>query len=594
MFKLKSIFTWSQFSNWRLKNLQERYYILIIAIIIGLLAGLGTVVLKSSVHFVKDILVDSFAWQYFNVMYFIFPVIGIFIVLLIMKYVLKQQNRHGIVTTLYAIAKKRGIMKLKTVFGPLFTTAITVGFGGSAGVEGPAVASGSAIGSYVSQKFKLNFKQTGLLLSCGAAGAMASSLNAPITGLIFTLEVLMLDLTSFSILPLLAASISGVIMTRMIYGGSYLIPVTINSGFDIGDVPFYLLLGLLTGLISVYFERVFWFVEDSIKRFGNIYTRFVVGSFVLGLLIFLVPSLFGEGYDTINYLLSGDYTRILDHSPFFSKSDNLLIIIILLFGLALLKVIATSLTVASGGVGGVVAPSIFTGAAIGFVFAKVINIFDRFQLNETNYTLVGMAGVFAGILHAPLTAIFLIAELTGGYVLMIPLMLTVVLSYLTVKIFVPHSIYNRQLAQRKELLTHHKDKVILQYMNIDEVIETNFSIIQPRSTLREVIKAVEESKRNIFPVVDELGHLHGIVHLDKIRQIIFNQDLYDSMFVEEIMTAVSTFIDSKDHMETVMDKFNESEAWNLPVLEDGIYKGFLSKSVVLSEYRKKMVEHSDE
>jgi CIC family chloride channel protein len=594
MIGFKSISNWSRFQNWRLKNMQERYYILLIAILIGMFAGLATVILKSSVHFVKDVLVKSFARDYFNVTFFIFPVIGIFIVLLIMKFILKQQNRHGIVTTLYAIAKRKGIMKLKTVFGPLFTSAITVGFGGSAGVEGPAVASGSAIGSYVSQKFKLNFKQTGLLLSCGAAGAMASSLNAPITGMIFTLEVLMLDLTSFSILPLLAASISGVIMTRVIYGGSYLIPVSISGGFDISDLPFYLVLGLITGLISIYFERMFWFIEDSMQRFKNIYTRFLIGSVVLGFMIFLVPALFGEGYDSINYLLSGDYARIVDHSPFFSQSDNLLIIILLLVGLALFKVIATSLTVSAGGVGGVVAPSIFTGATIGFVFAKVMNLFDRINLNETNYTLVGMAGVFAGILHAPLTAIFLIAELTGGYTLMIPLMITVILSYLTVKLFVPHSIYNRQLAQRKELLTHHKDKVILQYMNIDEVIETNFSIIRPRTSLGEIVKFIEESKRNIFPVVNEAGHLEGIVYLDKIRQIMFNRELYNDIYVEQLMTSVSTYIDSKDHMETVMDKFNDSGAWNLPVLENGIYRGFLSKSVVLSEYRKKMVEYSDE
>jgi CIC family chloride channel protein len=594
MYDIRSIFSWSRFSKWRLKNMKEQYYVLLLAILIGIMAGLGTVILKSTVRFIKEVIVNSFAREYFNVMFFVFPVIGIFIVLLIMKYLLKQQNRHGIVTTLYAIAKRKGIIKEKVIFGPLFTAAITVGFGGSAGVEGPAVASGSAIGSFISQKFKLSFKQTGLLLACGAAGAMSSSLNAPITGLIFTLEVLMLDLTSFSILPLLAASISGVMITRLIYGGSYLIPVTISGSFDLGDVPFYILLGLVTGLISVYFERMFWYVEDTMQRFRNVYTRFITGSIILGALIFLVPALFGEGYDSINYLLSGDYKRILDHSPFFSQSNNLLIVILLLTGLALFKVIATSLTISSGGVGGVVAPSIFTGATIGFVFARVINVFDRFQLNETNYTLVGMAGVFAGILHAPLTAIFLIAELTGGYSLMVPLMLTVVLSYLTVKIFVPHSIYNRQLAQRKELLTHHKDKVILQYMNIEEVIETDFSIISPRSTLGELVKAIEKSKRNIFPVVDEKGHLLGIVYLDQIRQIIFNHDLYDDMYVEKLMTAVDIFINHDDHMETVMDKFNESEAWNLPVLENGVYRGFLSKSAVLSEYRKKMVEHSDE
>ena len=591
---MKKVFSWASFSNWRLKNIPERYYILIISVLIGLLAGLGTVILKSSVHFVKDVLVKTFARDYFNVMFFVFPVFGIFIVILIMKYILRQKNRHGIVSALYAIAKRKGIMDSKTIVGPLFTSAITVGFGGSAGVEGPAVASGSAIGSWVSQKFKLNYKQTGLLLACGAAGAMSSSLNAPITGLIFTLEVLMLDLTTFSILPVLAASISGVIMTKLIYGGDYLIKVQLVTAYQISDVPFFILLGLFTGFISVYFERIFWFIEDKMLYFKNSYIRFAVGSGLLGLLIFFVPALFGEGYDTINSLLAGDFHKILDHSPVFHDHNNLILIILLLIGLALFKVIATSLTIAAGGVGGVVAPSIFTGATIGFVYSKVFNSLGNFELNETNYTLVGMAGVFAGILHAPLTAIFLIAELTGGYTLMIPLMITVMLSYLTVKIFVPHSIYNRQLAQRNELLTHHKDKVILHYMNISEVIETNFSIIPPRSTLGEIIQAVEKSKRNVFPVVNEQEQLEGIVYLDKIRQIMFNKSLYKEIYVEQLMTAVDVFIDTQDHMEKVMDKFNQTDAWNLPVLENGKYRGFLSKSVVLSEYRKKMVEFSDE
>lgn len=591
---MKTFFNWARFSNWRLKNLNQRYYILIISIIVGLFAGLATALLKSSVTFVKDVFIRTFAGEYFNVMFFVYPAVGIFIVVLIMKYLFKQENSHGIVTALYAIAKKKSILRLKTVFGPLLTTSLTIGFGGSAGVEGPAVASGSAIGSLFGQNFKLNYKQTSLLLACGAAGAMSSSLNAPITGLIFTLEVLMLDLTTFSILPLLAASMSGVIMNKLIYGGDFLIKVNIDTSYLISDVPFFILLGLVTGFISIYFERIFWFIEDTMKQFKNSYVKFAIGSFILGILIFAVPALYGEGFDTINNLLSGNYQDILDHSPFFKHKDNLVVVILLLLGLVLFKVIATSMTLAAGGVGGVVAPSMFTGAVIGFVFSRVVNLFGNFQLNETNYTLVGMAGVFAGILHAPLTAIFLIAELTGGYALMIPLMITVIISYLTVKWFVPHSIYNRQLVQRKELLTHHKDKVILHHMNIEEVIETDFSILAPKSSLGDIIKAIENSKRNIFPVVNKQNNLVGILYLDRIRQIMFNRTLYEEMTVEQLMTAVSFYIDKTDRMEVVMDKFTKSNAWNLPVLEDGKYRGFLSKSVVLTEYRKKMVEFSDE
>ncbi len=590
----KIIHLLSRFRSWRLSNLNEQYYLLIISLLVGLFAGLASYFMKASANLVRTNLLKIVGFEYFNLLFFIFPLIGIFIVIIIMRFGIRQVFRHGIVTTLYAIAKQKSILGIKTVFGPLITAAITVAFGGSAGVEGPAVASGSAVGSQFAQKFRLNHKHTGLMLACGATGAMAGSLNAPVTGLLFTLEVLMLDLTAYSVLPLLAASISGVLVAKILFGGDYLINVRLIEGFEVNDVPYFILLGLFTGLVSVYFNRTFWLIEKLFKRFGNYWKRFVIAGGLLGIFIFCIPALYGEGYNTINLILQGNYAQIFVHNPFFKSSDNVWIFFFLLTGLIFFKVIATSLTIVAGGVGGVVAPSLFTGATLGFALAMGINTFTVFEVNAVQFTLLGMAGVFAGILFAPLTAIFLIAELTGGYTLIVPLMVVVIISYLMVKINVKHSIYTRQLAERKQLLTHNKDQVILHYMNMQEIIETDFILLRPKSILREVVNAIQKSRRNIFPVVDDQERLLGVIYMDNIRHIIFNESLYEKIRVEQLMNDVTTFIDLGDYMETVMEKFSSSQAWNLPVLENGKYVGFLSRSAVYSKYREVMVNFSDE
>lgn len=594
MVKNKIIQLLSIFRRWRLSNLNEQYYLLIISLLVGIFAGLASYLMKASANLVKVNLLKIVGFEYFNLLFFIFPLIGIFIVILIMRFGIRQVFRHGIVTTLYAIAKEKSILGIKTVFGPLITAAITVAFGGSAGVEGPAVASGSAVGSQIAQKFRLNHKHTSLMLACGATGAMAGSLNAPIAGLIFTLEVLMLDLTAYSILPLLVASIGGVLVGKVLFGGDYLINVQLSENFEISDIPFFILLGLLTGLGSVYFNRMFWYIETIFKRIRNYWYRFAIAGAILGVMIFCIPVLYGEGYHTINQILSGNYQEIFSNTPFFNSTDNLWIFFLLVIGLTFFKVIATTLTIVAGGVGGVVAPSLFTGASLGFFTAMILNTFTVFDVNVVQFTLLGMAGVFAGILFAPLTAIFLIAELTGGYTLVVPLMVVVIISYLMVKIYVKHSIYTRQLAERKQLLTHNKDQVILHYMNIQEILENDFVIIGPKASLGEIVKAIQLSKRNIFPVVDEKEQLKGVLFMDNIRHIIFNESLYQKVRAEQLMTQITTYIDIKDYMETVMEKFSTSQAWNLPVLNEGKYVGFLSRSAVYSRYREIMVKFSDE
>jgi len=594
MIDIQKILSFSGFKKWGIKNLNEQYYLLIISFLVGGLAGLASYFMKASANLVKSNVLKIVGFEYFNLLFFIFPLIGIFIVILIMRFGMKQVFRHGIVTTLYAIAKEKSIMGIKTVFGPLITAAITVAFGGSAGVEGPAVASGSAVGSQIAQKFRLNQKHTSLMLACGATGSMAGSLNAPITGLIFTLEVLMLDLTAYSVLPLLGASISGVLVAKIMFGGDYLISVRLIDGFEVADIPFFILLGIITGLVSVYFNRSFWYIEKLFKKVRNYWYRFIIAGAVLGLMIFCIPALYGEGYNTINLILQGNYEQIFSHNPFFDSTDKHWIFFLLLTGLVFFKVIATSLTLVAGGVGGVVAPSLFTGATLGFTGAMALNTFTGVEVNPVQFTLLGMSGVFAGILFAPLTAIFLIAELTGGYTLMVPLMIVVIISYLMVRIYVKHSIYTRQLAERKQLLTHNKDQVILHYMNIQEILENDFIQIPPQSTLGEVVKAIQRSRRNIFPVVDSNQHLKGVVYMDHIRHIIFNEKLYEKVRVEQLMNNVMTYIDIKDYMETVMEKFSSSQAWNLPVLDEGKYVGFLSRSAVYSKYRDIMVSFSDE
>ncbi len=579
----------------RYRKMHVKYFILILSTIIGILAGLNALALKTGVLYLRKLLIPDDDFGKNNLLLFIYPAIGIAIVVLFMKFILKDDVKHDITSILRSISKKRSCLPPHKMFSSIIGGLFTAGFGGSIGLESPIISSGAAIGSNIARYFKLNYKAITLLLACGAAGAIAAIFNTPVAAVVFALEVLLLDLTRFSLIPLLMSSVSGAVVTKVFYHQDILFDFKIVDDFSAGQVPFYLVLAVLTGLISIYFSRMYLFIENKFTRFTKQRQKFIVGTLILGVLIFIFPSFFGEGFGTIKNILSGNYQNEIKNTLFYSYSNVMIVVVLFFLALILLKVVAVVATNSAGGVGGIFAPSLFTGAITGFLFAFFVNSLDiGITLSVTNFALVGMAGVLAGVLHAPLTGIFLIAEITSGYGLFVPLMLCSSLSYVTVKAFIPESIITKHLRARGELITHHKDKAVLSFMKLNSVIETNFEIVNPTSTLRELIKSISKSKRNLFPVVDKENFLHGVILLDNIREIMFDTQKYDEVKVYEIMTLPPTAICLDDKMEEVMNKFNETGAWNLPVTDNGNYVGFVSKSKMFEVYRKHLVEISDD
>jgi CIC family chloride channel protein len=583
-----------KFFSINFRKIPERHRILILALLVGLLSGWAAVIIKNTVHFTKNILTWSFVKEYENYLYFLYPFIGLYLTTLFVKHVIKTPIGHGVPNVLYAISKNKSIIKAKSMFASIVASSLTVGFGGSVGLEGPTVSTSSSIGSNIGQFFKQNYKTTTLLVGCGAAGAMSGIFNAPIAALVFVLEVFMFDLTLTSMIPFLAASVAAALSSRMMLGNNVLFDIRIHDVFQPANVPFYIVLGLFTGLISAYFNKLFIVIEEFFERIKSKKNRLIFGGIVLGILIFFVPPLYGEGFETIIALLNNKPEEIFNNSMFYDQRENIVLVLALLAGIIVLKVIATSFTFGAGGIGGVFAPSLFMGATSGFVFAKAINHFGGFSLSLTNFSLVGMAGLIAGVLHAPLTALFLIAEITKGYELIIPLMITAAISYLTSKYFVKHSVYTHQLAKRGELLTRNKDKAILTLMNLNDEIENDFTNMNPKQTLGDLVKVVSTSSRNLFPVVDEKGVLQGVITLDDFREIMFKPELYDTITVESLMTLPSGYIFLSDNMDAVMEKFTQSNAWNLPVIEGNKYIGFVSKSKLFNAYRKELLHFSEE
>lgn len=583
-----------RFLLWRHKHMSERQFVLLLSILVGFMSGLVVVTLKNMVHFIQHLLKSDFVKDYENYLYFVYPGVGLFLTVLIVKFVIKHRVGHGIPATLFAISKKRSKMPKRSMYSSIITSMITVGFGGSVGLEGPTVGTSSAIGSNIARLGRVNYKLTTLMLGCGASGAMAGVFNAPIAAIVFALEVIMLDLTAASLIPLLLASVSAALTSTFILGDEVLFDIKVVEAFTFGDIPFYILLGVLTGLVSVYFSKVFWFIEDKFEEVKSIYTRALVGSIMLGVIIFFIPPLYGEGFATIKSLLNGNEVSLLEGSFFYEYRESTFIILGLLAAMIFMKAIATSVTFGAGGVGGVFAPSLFIGSAVGFVFAKAMNIFEFVGLSERNFTLVGMAGVIAGVIHAPLTALFLIAEITGGYELIMPLMITAAISFMTSKFFIKHSLYTMLLARKGELITHNKDKAVLTLMSLKTEVENDFLCIQPEDSLRELVKVVSKSNRNIFPVTNSNNELQGIVLLDDIRQIMFEPKQYDKVLVSELMSSFPASISSDDSMDMVMQKFNKTGAWNLPVIDQGQYIGFVSKSKLFNAYRKVLQDFSDE
>jgi CIC family chloride channel protein len=590
----KSEILFRKFLKWRYQNISNKQFIRIASAVIGLLAGLGAVVLKNLTHFIQELLEGEFIKDIHTAFYFIFPIVGLLIVLLIKKYVIREKVGHGIPSTLFAISKLKGILPKHQMWASVITAPLTVGFGGSVGLEGPTVATGAALGSNFARLFHLNQTTRTLLIGAAAAGAMASIFKAPIAAIVFAVEIFSLELTLASMIPLLLASITAVLTSYFFLGDDVLLHFNLEDKFMLNDVLFYVLLGVASSMASIYFSKVYFKMGAFFKTIKKPYLKLLIGGSLLGVIVYFVPPLFGEGFITINNILKGNIDSIISNNVFNFTTENVWIIISFLVGLIIFKIVASSLTFGAGGVGGVFAPTLFTGSITGYTFALIMNASNLFshQLSLTNFAMVGMAGLMAGILQAPLTAIFLIAEITGGYELFIPLMIVSLISFIITKKYIPHNIYAHDLAERGELLTHDKDKNVLMLLDLDKLIETDFVLLYPQMTLGEVVKnAVVKSPRNHFPVINEEKDFLGILTVNDIRSIMFNTELYDTVNVESLMHEGSDIIYyEKDNAETILNKFKMSGAWNLVVLKNGKYFGFISKSRLLTAYRRKLID----
>ncbi len=588
--KVKSLLR--KFLIWKYKHISERQFIYILSVLVGFLAGIGTVLLKNLTYYIRHFFNLYIFKDYQSTLYFVLPIIGLLLVYIIKQTWLKKHIGHGISTTLHAISKLNGIIPRYNIYAGLITAPLTVGFGGSVGLQGPAVSIGSALGSNTARLFHMNTKTRMLLIGCASAGAMASMFKAPIAAIVFAIEIFSLDIAFTSLVPLLLASVSAVVTSYFFLGTDVLLRFELIDKFEINDILFYIVLGLVTGLVSVYFSKVFFSISNFFKQFESRAKRLLIGGLAIGTMLYIIPPLYGEGYGIMNNLLKGDHLAAIGTTPFNLDLENIWIVIGLLFGITLFKAIAMTTTFGAGGVGGVFIPTLVMGSALGNAFAKVINnIGFGFQVSESNFTLIGMTGLMAGVLHAPLTAIFLIAEITGGYELFVPLMLVSAISFAITKYYVSHSVYTLKLAKRGELITHDKDQNVLMMLEIDKVIETNFVILTPEMTLGDILQnAVAKSSRNHFPVVNEDHEFLGVIRLDDMRHMMFNTELYDKITAESLMHADAGIINyNEDSMNHIMDKFKTSGAWNLPVIKNGKYYGYISKSKLLTAYRRQLI-----
>ena len=549
-----------QLIRWREEHISEKRFVLLLSFLVGIFTALAAWVLKMLIHQIEAFLTENFDATQANGLYLLYPVVGIF---------------H--------------------VWSSVIASSITIGFGGSVGAEAPIVLTGSAIGSNLGRMFRMEHKTLMLLVGCGAAGAVAGIFKAPIAGLVFTLEVLMIDLTMASLLPLLISCVTAATFSYITTGMEAMFRFNLDNPFVVERIPYAILLGIACGLVSLYFTRAMDSMEDIFRKYSNPYIKLAIGGVMLSVLIFLFPPLYGEGYTTINLLLNGttlaDWNSVLDNS-FFYGHGNLLLVYLLL--IVLFKVYASSATNGGGGCGGIFAPSLFLGCITGFIFARFCNQFNLGPyIPEKNFALLGMAGLMSGVMHAPLTGIFLIAELTGGYDLFLALMIVSVSAYLTIIVFEPHSIYSMRLAKKGDLLTHHKDRAVLTLMNVENVVETDFEKVTPDMDLGQMVQVISKAHRNLFPVVDGQGGLLGVVLLDDIRNIMFRQELYHRFKVETFMVSPPERVLLTDPMDVVMRKFDNTQAWNLPVVDaEGKYVGFISKSKIFNSYRQVLVEFS--
>ncbi len=581
--------------TWRERHIKEKNLILILALITGIVCGFAALAFKWMIHFIASTLLLNIDITSGNYLYLLYPLIGIVIVSLYVKYVVKDNISHGVTRVLYAISQNKSRLKPHNCYTSVVASSITIGFGGSVGAEGPIVATGAAIGSNLGQIFRLSPRLLMILVGCGAAAGISGIFKAPLAGTLFTLEVLMLDLTTVSVMPLLISSISAATVAYVFTGYETQFFFAQSDVFVAGRIPYVIALGILCGFASLYFIRVINFMEGFYSKIKNTWVKASIGGAILACLIFFFPPLYGEGYEVITAMLNGDPGAAVDGSIFYGDRNNAWFIILYVGGLCLTKAFATSSTNGAGGVGGTFAPSLYLGCMIGFFFSYLLNHLGfGIDLSVKNFALLGMGGVMAGVMHAPLMAIFLTAELTGGYNLFLPLLIVSIISYGTIKIFEPYSIYAIRLAKRGELLTHHKDKSVLRLLKINSVIEDDFMKVRPEMSLKQMVDVISQSNRNLFPVVDDKDMLMGVVLLDDIRNIMFRPDLYKRMFVNKFMTAPPAKIELGDTMENVMKTFDRTGAWNLPVVENGRYVGFVSKSKIFNSYRRVLRHYSED
>lgn len=581
---------------WRIKHVSNKNFLFFVSFLIGIVGGLAAVTLKSAVHFIHHATNEWIPLEENQYLFFLLPLVGIMLTVAFKVFFMHGKLGHGIPNLLYTVSKKSSLVERDKMYSHMISGALTVGFGGSVGLEAPIVTTGSAFGSNIGRLFHLGYKKRSLLIGCGAAAAIAAIFNAPIAGVIFSLEILLLELSIPAFIPLFISAITGTLVAKLILGDAILFNFTASTGFALKEVPLFIGLGIFAGLVSLYFTRMTYFSERIIRKVQNTFQRALVGGIALGIMLFVFPPLYGEGYDVIKGLLNNDTSVILEHNMLLQSLDNEFLLMVIVGALILFKALASAFTISAGGNGGIFAPSLFLGGIAGFFMARLVNDlgFLPFEISEATFVLVGMAGVMSGVLHAPLTAIFLIAEITGGYMLFLPLMIVAAISYATITYFEPHSLYTKQLALKGHLHSHDKDKSVLTMLKLEHLIEKDFTTVKVNGTLRDLVNAVSKSTRNTFPVLNRQKELQGIIHLDDIRELMFKPNMYDQVAIEDLMHKPAAFIYMHETMEEAMRKFDRTGEWNLPVVKEGVYLGFLSKSNIFSKYRNLLIQQSRE
>jgi CIC family chloride channel protein len=579
--------------SWRLKHLNEREMLLILSFVVGLLSGFAAIILKNLIYNLGKLLTQNFTSYSESYQYLAYPGIGILITVLFVKWFVKDEIGHGVTKVLESIANKKGVMRAHNMFTSIISSTITIGFGGSVGAEAPVVLTGSSIGSNIARRFNLSYHTMTVLIGCGAAGAIAGIFKAPLAGILFAIEVLMLDMSMASLLPLLISASTSASLAYFLMGSAHHFDFQIDKAFNVSNIPWYIVLGIFCGLFAILFTKGNLFVEGRFQKIRNPYLKVLIGGTMLGIFIFLFPSLWGEGYFSIDQILTDSGSSILNNSLFIGLKEDKFILTGMILLIMLVKIVATATTTGAGGSGGIFAPSLFLGGMAGFFVSSALNLSGN-MVPSRNFALAGMAGMMAAVMHSPMTAIFLIAEITGGFGLLIPLMITAATAYLTITPFQPHSLYHMRLARSGELITHNKDKAVLTLLKLKNVIEKDLLTVDINDTLGELVRIISRSKRNIFPVIDLEENFYGVVLLDDIREFMFDKDRYNQTLVKDLMTMPPAIISPDEKMENVMKKFTDSGVWNLPVVSNRKYIGFISKSTIFNAYRAELVRFSEE